>query len=318
MDRCFVFTYNNYGEDTPKWKPKIMGYLGWAPQVAPETKTPHLQGYVQFKKNVRFATVHAALETEAVMWIAAARGTPQQAMTDYISEDAKASNNGPVVEFGDLDLTIETKNEKKATGARATRAELLDVRDRLRAGSMTWGQLLHNHPEFYTNKGKREYLQLALQEYEATVPLDLLGCTPDEAVVRMMWNYLESPYQYRDFMWVWSAEGYTGKTSAMTWCRNKLAEMRYKCMLVTPAKANDLNFISQPGCQFFFLDVPRNSRPPWAWIESVINGRVTSGKYESVVKRFHAQRKMIICANYPIDANCITPFNREICLDVDC
>ena len=53
----WVFTWNNYNDKKAPQAWPDMAQLVYQCEICPETKTPHLQGYVRFKKNKRFNAV---------------------------------------------------------------------------------------------------------------------------------------------------------------------------------------------------------------------------------------------------------------------
>lgn len=95
--RNVCFTINNYS--TTKLQGLIdkcteKGYLYCiGEEIAPQTGTPHLQGYIEFKTPRRFATVKRILGSDA--HIEKRRGTKQQAI-DYCKKDGKWHSNFPL------------------------------------------------------------------------------------------------------------------------------------------------------------------------------------------------------------------------------
>ncbi len=83
----FVFTVNNYTQnDVDKLRSIEVGqvdYLVFGKEVG-DNNTPHLQGYVQFVKAVRFKTVKEAINERA--HVEKAKGNPKQA-SDYCKKD---------------------------------------------------------------------------------------------------------------------------------------------------------------------------------------------------------------------------------------
>lgn len=101
--RNWTFTLNNYQNDTPlRYDPDLMKYLIMGRETAPDTGTPHLQGYVQMTKLLRLTQmkkVHPRAHWEI------ARGTPVQNRTYCIKD-------GDYEEFGSM-ITTGTKNKKR-------------------------------------------------------------------------------------------------------------------------------------------------------------------------------------------------------------
>jgi len=86
MDRLtsFVFTLNNYKDlDVENLMNYDCRYLVFAKEVAPNTGTPHLQGYCELNKQMRFASIIATMPKG--IHIEPRYGTQKQAI-DYIKE----------------------------------------------------------------------------------------------------------------------------------------------------------------------------------------------------------------------------------------
>lgn len=109
--RHWVFTKNNYTDSTiaqlrDLWNPEdsenILKYLIFQYELAPETGTPHLQGYIALERAIRFNQVRNLLPNGA--HIEMAQGTPQQCK-DYCSKEESrdpAHSTLPFEEFGNL------------------------------------------------------------------------------------------------------------------------------------------------------------------------------------------------------------------------
>ena len=87
----WVFTWNNYNDKKAPQAWPDMAQLVYQCEICPETKTPHLQGYVRFKKNKRFNAVKA-LDSDKIHW-ELRRGTHEQAR-DYASKE-ESRDPGP-------------------------------------------------------------------------------------------------------------------------------------------------------------------------------------------------------------------------------
>lgn len=125
--RYWCFTINN-PTDVPVFAPIPMQYLGWAPQLAPTTGTPHLQGYVQFKKPKPRRDVVVALADGGAAHVLKADGNGGQAR-DYYAVDEKKTNTGPVVEHGVLDRAAVN-----VAGVQGLRSDLKEFMARVKGG----------------------------------------------------------------------------------------------------------------------------------------------------------------------------------------
>lgn len=103
--RKFTFTINNYTEeDIEKCKTLAStgAYVIVGKEIAPTTGTPHLQGFVFFKKPVRMTQVIKKLDRAH---IEVSKGTIEQNIT-YSKKD------GEFLEFGEPPMTQAEKGEK--------------------------------------------------------------------------------------------------------------------------------------------------------------------------------------------------------------
>lgn len=96
VGRSWCFTVNNYTADDEDALRSLHDqgavYLVFGREVAPETGTPHIQGYVRFKSTKRFRAVKALLPDGAHIELAVASAAQNK---EYCSKE------GDVEEFGD-------------------------------------------------------------------------------------------------------------------------------------------------------------------------------------------------------------------------
>lgn len=119
-DQGFVFTINNYAErklEVPRFSARTMKYLVWVPQEGGKNKTPHWQGFVQFKCGQTKVTAAKQLgyTMKEIGYINYQRGTAKEA-SDYVEEDEKETNTGAVVKQGEIDHDIAGRKEKEEGG----------------------------------------------------------------------------------------------------------------------------------------------------------------------------------------------------------
>lgn len=103
-----------------------MFYILWAPQKAPSTGTPHLQGYVQFKKPKTRGEAVKMLGGKVAVF--KSKGSYAQNHA-YITQDEKKTNTGPHVERGvpQVDL-INTPSQQ------GLRSDLREAKARMASG----------------------------------------------------------------------------------------------------------------------------------------------------------------------------------------
>lgn len=116
MPKNFVFTWNNYTEESEKrlkdWPTAVYGVYGR--EVAPETGTPHLQGYLELKDSVSWDKINKKFPG---VYTSERKGTQAQAIA-YCKKD------GDFVEWG----TPKSQNQGKRT-------DLEGVADMVKSGA---------------------------------------------------------------------------------------------------------------------------------------------------------------------------------------
>ena len=132
---AWSFTFNNPGNRLPVYDEATMEYLVFQREIAPETGTPHLQGYVRFKTRIFMPAVLRRLGLEGVH-VEPARGTEQQ-NRDYCTKE-ESRDAGPW-EFG---------NFSADAGRRGTRSDLKQATDLIRSGA-SMKQVANAHPETF-------------------------------------------------------------------------------------------------------------------------------------------------------------------------
>lgn len=125
--RHAVFTYNNYPDNAEQelrdicTDPRVL-FCVFQKEIGEETKTPHLQGYIQFKNRLAFKTVKNLLPR--TVHFEAARGTPTEARAYCTKTDTRAPGAEPV-EIGDFDPNI---------GKSGTRNDLIAIKRKIDEG----------------------------------------------------------------------------------------------------------------------------------------------------------------------------------------
>lgn len=115
--RNVIFTINNY-DHLLGWDPEKMVYLIYQEEIG-QSGTPHLQGYVELKKQWRLAALKTYLGGDHVH-IERRMGTQQEAVTYNSKEDTRKVGTSPY-EYG----------EKRTQGKRS---DILTLRDAVYAG----------------------------------------------------------------------------------------------------------------------------------------------------------------------------------------
>nr|AXL64564.1 replication associated protein [Duck associated cyclovirus 1]AXL64566.1 replication associated protein [Duck associated cyclovirus 1] len=95
--KCYSWTLNNYtSEDIERIRQHehLFDYAIWGREIAPETGTPHLQGYFKFKTKQRFNTVRAILGGRG--HLEGSKGSPKQ-NHDYCAKSGDYETVGDLV-----------------------------------------------------------------------------------------------------------------------------------------------------------------------------------------------------------------------------
>lgn len=114
--RNVVFTLNNYVEEDFENLQELFNeygvYMVYGKEVAPSTGTPHLQGYIELNRQVRWNTINTMLDKRA--WIAARKGNQDEAIK-YAKKDDDCTEMGAPKRQGcrsDLDATRTQATEE--------------------------------------------------------------------------------------------------------------------------------------------------------------------------------------------------------------
>jgi len=123
--RCWIFTYNNYGE-LPRLLP-MMRWMRYGQEVGVEMNTPHLQGCVQFKNPIEKPSLMKYMG-EQVDWMFGAywermKGSIQ-ANLDYTGKDA-TFENGLLHEFGERPISNADARAKGVNASKEKFAQML-------------------------------------------------------------------------------------------------------------------------------------------------------------------------------------------------
>lgn len=129
QSKSWCFTWNNYTAEDVEAIKKLVAegiatYACWGKEVAPTTSTPHLQGYLVFRRKISLAGAKRHLHRN--VHLERARGNPASNI-EYCSKDG---------EFEDVGTR---------PAGQGSRADLVQVQDRIKAG----GTLADIQDEFF-------------------------------------------------------------------------------------------------------------------------------------------------------------------------
>lgn len=270
--RAACFTLNN---PTPEAEARLtqlgndlelVKYLVFGREKAPETGTPHLQGYVQFAKRPTFNKAKELLPAGA--HIEAAKGSPQQNRT-YCTKD------GDFVEFG-------------TPPVQGKRTDLHDVVDAIKSGERSAKRLREDFPGVCARHGS--FVRQLLVDHQPK------PATPD--IVLKPWqselyDMLRTPAKPRLVHFYVDTVGGAGKSTFATYVESLLENVQ----VLKPGRYSDLAYALDETVRILIFDCPRSREENirYDFLEDVKDGRVLSSKYESYTKRLNPVHVIVFC-----------------------
>lgn len=252
--------------------------------------TPHLQGYIEFQDKRRLTQLKKLDGLGRAHW-EVARGTAAQNIVYVSKEDPAPSIYGePGLDSGSATRHIYSEAIELA---KAGNLDDVDAGIRLRC-----------------------YRTLQAIADEAEWKRAESGICPPNIVLRPWQSALESliwqPAPDRTINCYVDCKGGAGKSTFSDWLhfhyglgrtcgRPKLGSGPTPTVQVLhPSRGVDMAYLVRPAT-VFILDCPRQSSEyvPWATVEEIKNGFITSCKYQSTQKRF-ARPHVILFLNQPI------------------
>lgn len=233
-----------------------------------DSGTPHLQGFVIFSKPYRLGGVkkiHPTAHWEIT------KGTSLQA-SHYCKKGSGIPENPidpDVFEFGTI---VE----------RGTRSDLDAFKTVVKAGEYNLKRLREEFTEVVAKFPRFVHDYIKDQQPEPVVPEHELRSWQIE-----LDSLLAHPPDDRKVIFVVDYVGNKGKT----WFAKRYCEIHPDGQLLEPAKKSDMAHALQPQLRVLFINVTRQSDSKnleylYSFIESVKDGCVFSGKYESSMKKY--------------------------------
>jgi len=273
--RNFVFTLNNYtDEEVELLKTSVQdqaNYLVFGKEICPTTGTPHLQGYVEFKKKMRVNTISKMMNGR---WFnRPSKGTAEQNKT-YCKKE------GDFYEYGTTD---------KKPGERTDIQKFQDV---VKTGVLDKKRLREDFPEIcakyprFVDSYIRDQLEVPKVPDHPFRPwqqalLDRLSCAPDTRTINFVVDYI----------------GNEGKS----WFAKKYMESHADSYLLRPGKHADMAYALPDVIRVLFIDATRKQVEymPYTLLEELKDGLVMSSKYETTVKRYHNMHVVVLMNQDP-------------------
>ena len=281
----FCFTTNNYTAATVALFSGLIdredvSYLVFGREVAPETGTPHLQGYVEFSARRAIGRVRDLLTRSHVE---VARGSPEQC-SQYCKKD------GDYEEFGELSRPVGRPNSfdvyrewledydgRPCEREIATRFTSLYVRNRSTILSLR--DLIC--PPGVSQDGEYRDWQTELRERLDAEPAD-----------------------DRSIEFIVDEEGGKGKS----WFIRKYLSQNADSQFLSIGKKDDLAYAVKETTRVFLINVPRKGMEflNYNTLEQIKDRTIFSGKYESTSKVLMHNPHVVVFSNEMPDMEALT------------
>lgn len=205
QQRAWCFTLNNPQDEeihTPFADTSKIRYAIWQLEEAPDTHTPHLQGYVEFKKPTRLA---ACKKLHATMHWETRQGTREQAINYCKKEDSRYE--GPKELVGPHSIGTE------AEGGQGTRTDLGAVQQAIDGGASE-RQIATQHFEPWCKffRAFERYRRIVGQQRDWPVDVEVFLGRPGTGKSRRAMQ--ENPGAYWKPRGIWW-DGYEGQDVAV-------------------------------------------------------------------------------------------------------
>jgi hypothetical protein len=271
----WCFTLPNYTDDDVERIKKITcKCMVVGKEVCPTTKTPHLQGFIQFEKVKRRSQVQAMIKENVHCSVA---------------RDVEAS-----IEYCKKEGEFFEKGSASKQGKKGKRNDLEEFKIAVKAGELNVKVLRENYskvaakyPRFFIDFIHDNQPELQPEEFEYREWQKILA------------EKLDGEPDPRKIIFIVDYDGNEGKT----WFTHHYSTKGNKtCQVMIPGKKSDMayNLIANPDVVFF--DCPRSKQGEFVqydFLEEVKNGYVFSPKYESRMKRFKTPHVVVMMNEMP-------------------
>lgn len=292
---AYSWTLNNYtATDVAELQNghQDLQYLLWGHEVAPTTGTPHLQGYLQLRRQVMLRTIKNWGGAWGRMHFENAKGTDQE---NYMYcrkirvEDAEP--NEVWYEMG----------ERKTMGKKGARNDLQAVKESIDAGK-TLEEISDLHFNEYLKYSKTIEQKIRMRdsgEHLSNSRERLAGLVLKPWQTNLLTD-LASPADPRKITWIWSAKGGTGKSTFATY----LTVMNDACPLEYGKRADLAHIFAGTPKKIVVFDLtrklPEHMEHIYSLAEALKRGWMNTSKYDSRVFHFEVCH-VVFFANCPPD-----------------
>jgi hypothetical protein len=270
------FTLNNYTDDEllklsdfdniPSCE-----YILFGKETAPETNTPHLQGFIRFSKRMTRVQVSRIIPRA---WL-----EPTKKIVEYI---AYCKKEGDFYEFGQADFAKQGK-----------RSDLEAFKEAVKDGCFDIDILMENHSKCWAKYEKfcRQYIRSKRE----LAPLDVFPLTNWQQQLNQ--TLLREP-DSRTIHFIIDFQGNAGKT----WFALYYCNLHQNAQYLLPGKKADMAYALRDDLRVLFIDAPRSKQGEqmqYGFLEEVKNGQVSCSKYESCIKKYNKMHVVVMMNENP-------------------
>ena len=285
---CWTFTLNNYSDEEvvalrSRLSDPDIRYAVFGKETATTTGTPHLQGYISFKKRQRLKAVKQMVSDRAHVEVA--KGNERQNF-DYCTKQDK--------EFEEFGVRSE----------RGKRSDLEGFKEAVKSGLRDAKRLREEHSEVMARYSSfctlyvqdhtplPELEQHPLRVWQSTL-FDLLGSKPDKRKIHFLVDY----------------KGNTGKT----WFAKYYMRTHDDVIILEPGKKSDLAFMIPSGIRVVFINCTRQRTEylSYDFLENLKDGIIQSPKFVSHVKHIEVPH-VVVLMNQDPDPNLLSEDRYDI------
>jgi len=270
----WCFTLNNYVEDElvslRALLEKEARYAIFGKEVGKENQTPHLQGYISFRKNYRLKGIKSLLGER--FHVEVAKGNEEQnfkycSKENNYEEFGKRSQNGKRTD-------LDQFKEKVKSGVYDKKILYEEFSD-----------ICAKYPRFvndYINHNKPRFKpeMYPLREWQAK-----------------LFQELKNEPHDRKVYFIVDKDGNAGKT----WFCKYYMYLYDNSFYLRPTKNSDMAYSLPDNLRVLFMDCTRQQLEhfPYSFIESIKDGMIFSSKYESTLKTFGKVHVVVMMNEYP-------------------
>ncbi len=274
----WVFTINNWGD------PDIVRLAALVPAEAKyiiygrergEQGTPHLQGFIQFVRVLRFNQVKDLVGNTAHIEVAK---RTFEAIEYCKKEDDYTEHGEPPVQ------------------AAGKRTDLDDFKDDVKAGMLSMKELREKHSEVMA-----KYTGWCHQYVTDNTPPQEIELFPLHPWQQELYATLQRPADPRKIIFVVDPQGNKGKS---WFARYYLWLHPDDTQIIQPGKRNDMAFVIETTTRVLFMDAPRAKQGEFLqydFLEQIKDGMVSSYKYTCVNKCFPHKVHVVVMMNQDPD-----------------